>query len=118
MFESTISMLRVQDARKSEAFYRDVLGFKKSWEFDPGDGQPIFIEVTRDNVSFHLSEHEGDGPIGIQLYVNVADARTLHDDLVSRNVTITESLHEAEWGHHVFAIEDPDRNTLRIGSPV
>ena len=88
MFQRTISMLRVKDARASEAFYRDKLGFKNSWEHDPGDGFPVFIEVSRDAVSFHLSEHEGDGPERIQVYVNVKDAQALYADLISKDVKI------------------------------
>ena len=118
MFESTISLLRVSDARTSEAFYCDTLGFRKSWEIDLGEGEPVFIEVTRDRVSLHLSEYEGDGPLGIQLYVNVSDAEELHETLVDHDALIVEPLHHAEWGHMVFAIQDPDGNLLRFGSPV
>jgi catechol 2,3-dioxygenase-like lactoylglutathione lyase family enzyme len=117
MFQSTISMLRVADARKSGEFYCSLLGFSKSWEFCDEEGCPIFLEVTRDNVSFHLSEHEGDGPMGLQVYVNVADAPALHEEVTSRDVSLHEPLHDAEWGHTVFSIMDPDGNTLRFGSP-
>ena len=110
-------MLRVKNARQSEAFFRDQLGFTTSWEFDPGDGYPVFLEVARDKVAFHLSEHEGDGPSGIQIYVNVKDAHALHDEFVSQGARIAEPLHETEWGHLVFSLEDLDNNTLRFGSP-
>ncbi|NKB54485.1 MAG: VOC family protein [Rhizobiaceae bacterium] len=118
MFNSTISMLRVKDARAAETFYCDKLGFQKSWEYDPGDGDPIFVEVTRDQVQFHLSEHEGDGPPGVQLYVNVADAKKLYDELISKNVVINDPPYEAPWEHMVFELQDLDGNTLRIGSPI
>ena len=117
MFESTISMLRVTDARASEKFYCQKLGFQKSWEYDPGDGEPVFIEITRDKVSLHLSEHEGDGPLGVQLYVNVANAGALYDELTQNGVSIGDPPYDAEWGHTVFELQDLDGNTLRIGSP-
>jgi len=117
MFQRTISMLRVKDARASEAFYREKLGFSNSWEHDPGDGFPVFIEVSRDSVSFHLSEHEGDGPEKIQVYVNVKDAKVLYEDLISKDVKIDNPPEEMPWGETVFELQDPDGNTLRIGSP-
>ena len=117
MLRSTISLLRVTDARKSQSFYRDMLGFETTWEYDPGDGHPIFLEVSRDAVSFHLSEHEGDGPRGIQVYVNVVDAVTLHDEFALRGVEIVEPLQETSWGDLIFVIRDPDQNCLRFGSP-
>ena len=118
MLQSTISMLRVENAGKSEEFYTQKLGFAKSWGYDPGNGEPVFLEITRDHVSLHLSEHEGDGPLGIQLYINVDDAQVLHNSLIGSDVNVVEPLYDAEWGHRVFAIEDLDGNILRFGSPI
>ena len=117
MLKSTISTLRVKDARASEAFYRDKLGFNTTWEHDPGDGYPVFVEIKRDAVAFHLSEHEGDGPNGVSIYVNVADAVALHDELAAREVPIASAPEAMPWGETVFTIEDPDGNKLRFGSP-
>ncbi len=118
MLESTISTLRVADARASEKLYCGRLGFEKAWEDDPGDGHPVFVEVTRDKVCFHLSEHDGDGPAGIRIYVNVADAQALYDEFRSRDVQINNPPQEMPWGHMVFEFKDPDGNTLNFGSPV
>ena len=118
MLLRTISMLRVADARASEAFFRGKLGFETSWEYDPGDGYPVFVEVTRDWVSFHLSEHDGDGPPGIQVYVGVRDAKALYDEFLAKGVEIAEPPSEAPWGEVVFVIQDLDGNTLRFGSPI
>ncbi len=118
MLHGTISMLRVADARASEELFCGKLGFHKSWEHDPGDGYPVFLEVTRDNVSFHLSEHQGDGPVGIQIYVNVADSQALFDEFSAKDVNLGEPPSEAAWGDLVFELQDLDGNTLRFGSPV
>ena len=118
MLQSTISMLRVANARLSEKLFRDVFGFETTWEHDPGDGQPVFIEVVRDAVAIHLSEHEGDGPIGIQVYVNVSDAKALHDEFDSRGANITQPLQDSPWGHLIFEVNNLDGNTLRFGSPI
>jgi len=74
--------------------------------------------VTRDQVSFHLSEHEGDGPPGIQVYVGVADAQALYDEFRAKGVTIPEPPAEAPWGELVFVLQDLDGNSLRFGSPM
>ena len=41
MLRSTISMLRVADARASEKLFCGTLGFEKSWEHHPGNGSPV-----------------------------------------------------------------------------
>ena len=117
MLESTISTFKVKDALASEAFYRDLLGFTKTWEDNPGDGSPVFIEVKRDAVAIHLSEHEGDGPERVSIYVNVADATALHGEFAGRQVPIASPPESMPWGETVFTIEDPDGNILRFGSP-
>ena len=118
MLNRTISMLRVTDARASEELFCNKLGFQKTWEHDPGEGYPVFLEVTRDNVSFHLSEHEGDGPFAIQVYIGVSDAKTLYDEFTAKGVPIGSEPSEAEWGEVVFELKDLDGNTLRFGSPI
>ncbi len=118
MMKSTISMLRVKNARESEKFYCEKLGFKTSWELDPGDGFPVFLEIVRDQVAFHLSEHDGDGPLGVQTYVNVENAQKLYDEFVSHGVELHGPPEEAEWGELTFSLEDLDGNILRIGSPI
>ena len=110
-------MLRVKDARASEALYCGKMGFRKTWEDDPGDGHPVFIEVTRDQVSFHLSEHKGDGPEGIQIYVCVENAQKLYDEFVANGLDLPDPPNEAPWGETVFECQDLDGNTLRFGSP-
>ena len=113
-----IPTFRVKDARAAEAHYRDKLGFKTSWEHDPGDGYPKFIEMVRDNIALHLSEHEGDGPEGVSIYINVTDARALHDEFQSTGAEVPHPPQEQEWGEVVFSLSDLDGNTLRFGSPI
>ena len=117
MFQSTISTFRVADARVAETFYRDKLGFKTSWEFDPGDGSPVFVEVMRDAVAIHLSEHDGDGPEAVSIYVNVADAQALYEEITGKGVVIEAPPEAMPWRHVVFELQDPDGNIMRFGSP-
>ena len=110
-----IPTFRVSDARAAERFYCEILGFRTSWEHDPGDGYPVFIEVARDSVAIHLSEHDGDGPEGVSIYVNVADARALHAEVTGKGASA--SAPEAmPWGDVVFEVTDPDGNVMRFGS--
>ena len=115
--QSVISTLRVQDAEASFAFFAK-LGFEKVWEHRESEDFPLFIEVRRDSVSLFLSEHEGDGPQGVQIYVLVDDAQSLHDQFRAAGVACESAPEQQPWGHLVFGMEDLDGNVLRFGSPV
>ena len=58
-----VPVLRVRDARASERFYCEILGFTKDWEHRFADDFPLYISVSRDALVLHLSEHEGGGTV-------------------------------------------------------
>lgn len=116
-FLGTIPTFRVKDTAAAEVFYRDKLGFTTSWEHDPGDGHPVFLEMVRDNIALHLSEHEGDGPEEVSIHINVTDARALFREFLSAGAEIPDPPQDAEWDEVVFSLNDLDGNTLRFGSP-
>lgn len=115
---SSIPTFRVKDARAAEAFYREKLGFSTSWAHDPGNEYPVFLEMVRDNVALHLSEHDGDGPVGVSIYVNVTDALALHDAFLAAGAEVAEPPQNSGWGEVVFSLPDLDGDTLRFGSPI
>ena len=115
--QAIIPTFRTRDACITEAFYRDKLGFRTTWEHDAGDGHPVFLEIARDDVAIHLSEHAGDGPESVSVYVNVANARALFDAVTAMGAETHGAPEQMEWGEVVFSLSDPDGNVLRFGSP-
>ena len=105
------------DSRKSQEIFTQ-LGFKEIWAHQEDDSFPRFVELGKDRVSVFLSEHKGDGPFGTNLYFVVEDAAALCETAKAGGIKIATDLHETEWGHRVFEVEDFDGNTLRFGSPL
>lgn len=112
---SSISTLRVKNAEASRKFFL-MLGFRTVWEHRESEEFPLFLEMQRDSVSFFLSEHDGDGPFGVSIYVVVDDAKSLYEEFVETSAETTEPIVQP-WGHLVFSISDLDGNNLRFGSP-
>src|SRR5262245_36342010 len=83
-----VPTLRVRDASAACQYFCDQLGFAKDWEHRFGPGLPLFVSVSRDGVSLHLSEHTGDGPLEVRIYVYVEDPRALFTELKSRGARI------------------------------
>ncbi len=61
-------VLRIFDYQKAVEFYVNWLGFKIDWEHVFEEGMPIYMQVSRDNITLHLSEHAGDATPGSKVF--------------------------------------------------
>ena len=76
--------INVADLDRSESYYREVLGFARTWEYPPGSDDPIEIGLTPPGggaglVLAHLNDDplpEGKGKYG-RIIVNTANAKAL-----------------------------------------
>ncbi|WP_109509079.1 glyoxalase superfamily protein [Nocardioides speluncae] len=112
-----IPILRIFDLDKAREFYVGYLGFAWDWEhrFDPES--PRYIQVSRDDVRLHLSEHHGDGTPGSALLVSIADARALHEELQGHDYPMMNPGIESEpWGLTVTVL-DPFQNRITFHEP-
>jgi hypothetical protein len=114
-FSAIIPTLRVTDRGNSLVLW-SAMGFSTIWEDRPA-GEPGFAEVGRDTVAVFLSEHAGDGPEAISLYLLVDDAAALHATLVEDGITPNSEPTPTPWGNTDLDLTDRDGNHLRIGSP-
>jgi catechol 2,3-dioxygenase-like lactoylglutathione lyase family enzyme len=58
-FERAVPIFRIFSLDKAREFYLDFLGFKVDWEhrFEPGG--PVYMQISRNGLVIHLSEHHG-----------------------------------------------------------
>lgn len=62
-------ILRIFDYNKALEFYLGWLGFHLDWEHRPA-GTPAYLQISRDDVTLHLSEHHGDGTPGSRVFID------------------------------------------------
>ena len=62
-------ILRIFDYQKALEFYVEWLGFRIDWEHRP-EGSPAYLQVTRGDITLHLSEHHGDGSPGGRVFID------------------------------------------------
>ncbi len=60
-FLHTVPLLRIFSVEKAKEFYCDYLGFQVDWEHTFEPNTPIYLQISRGSLRFHLSEHHGDG---------------------------------------------------------
>jgi uncharacterized glyoxalase superfamily protein PhnB len=113
--EKCVPTLRVRDASAACGYFCDRLGFHKDWEHRFEPGLPLFVSVSRDGVSLHLSEHSGDGPVAVRVYVYVRDPQALFEELRSRGARIVAEPELQSYGTLEFSVEDLDGNRIRFG---
>lgn len=112
--ERAVPVVRVFDADLARAFYVDYLGCRPDWEHRFEPELPRYVQVSRDELVLHLSEHHGDGTPGTTIYVEVTGVAALHEELLRRDDTrLRPGLEQDEIGTH-FEVIDPFGNTLRF----
>lgn len=116
--EKCVPTLRVRDASAACRYFCDQLGFTKDWEHRFEPGLPLFVSVSRDGVALHLSEHTGDGPLNVRVYVYVQDPKALFEELTSRGARVIAEPELQSYGTLEFIVEDLDGNRLRFGRAV
>ena len=52
-----VPIFTVEDATAAGEFYCATLGFEKDWEHRFADDFPLYVSISRDGLSLHLSEH-------------------------------------------------------------
>lgn len=109
----TIPILRIFDEDKAKEFYLGFLGMKLDWEHRFEKDFPIYMQVSKGNLVFHLSEHSGDCTPGSKVFVNVKDLDSLYQEVTSRPYKYSKpAIERAPWGDRGFMVIDPFSNKV------
>ena len=118
-FERIAPIFRIFSLEKAREFYIGFLGCKVDWEhrFEPSG--PVYMQVSRDELVLHLSEHHGDGTPGSVVYVYMTDIAALHQELNDKKYRHNRpGLEQMEWGMMQMTVIDPFNNRICFGEPV
>jgi uncharacterized glyoxalase superfamily protein PhnB len=108
-----IPVVRIFDEDKAKAFYLEFLGMSLDWQHRFEEGYPLYMQVSREGLVLHLSEHSGDCPPGSKIFVNTDDIEGLHRDVMSQGYRYCRpDISTAPWGDRVFEVVDPFSNKI------
>jgi len=114
MSHKVIPVLRMFDEAKALEFYIDWLGFSVDWEhrFDPG--APLYMQISKEDIVLHLSEHHGDGAPGAQVFIETSSGLADYQKLlIEKNYKYGRpGLEEAPWDAITLMLHDPFGNKL------
>lgn len=109
----TVPILRSFDEAKAREFYVDWLGFTVDWEHRFEPNTPLYMQVSRDGLVLHISEHHGDGSPGSHLRVEVTGLREFHRELIDKRYKNNRpGLEHPEWGGTEMTVIDPVNNRI------
>lgn len=102
-----IPILRIFDEEKAKKFYLEFLGMQLDWEhrFEPDSS--VYMQGSRANLIFHLSEHSGDCTPGSKVFVNTDELGKLHQEITSKGYKYNRpTITTAPWGDSVIEVVD------------
>ncbi len=111
--QKVIPILRIFDYRKAIEFYVDWLGYKVEWEHTFEENMPVYMEITRDGITLHLSEHHGDATPGARVFIWCTDLKEYHKILIEKEYKNNRpGLENAFYGAWCMEVIDPFGNRL------
>ena len=116
---STTPILRIFDEVKARQFYVDFLGFQVDWEHRFEPGLPLYLQVSRDGCTLHLSEHHGDCCPGAAMRIEVDQIDALHAELTAKHFTYARpAVETTPWGSRDMSVSDPFGNRLTFTTAI
>lgn len=111
--EQIIPILRIFDYQKTVEFYIDWLGFEIVWEHRFEDNAPVYMEVRKDDIVLHLSEHHGDGTPGTRVFIWGESIPEYHKELINREYRYNRpGLEKTFYNAVAFTVDDPFGNKI------
>jgi uncharacterized glyoxalase superfamily protein PhnB len=101
--------LPVEDVRRAQRYYRDVLGFTIGWTY-PGEE---IGAVSRDDAAIFFRKRSRPFEPAVH-WVFADDIDATYDELRSSGAKIVEPLEKKPWGLRQFCVEDIDGNRFHF----
>ncbi|MET0668424.1 MAG: glyoxalase superfamily protein [Xanthobacteraceae bacterium] len=112
-FGRAVPIFRIFSLDKAREFYVDFLGFKVDWEHRFAADAPVYMQVSRQGLAFHLSEHHGDGTPGSIAYIYMRGVEEFHRELDDKKYRHNRpGLQQQDWGLLEMSVVDPFNNRI------
>ena len=111
--EKVIPILRIFDYKKAVEFYIDWLSFTINWQHTFDENTPVYLEIERDGLIIHLSEHHGDGTPGTNVFVWCNGVAEFHEEIIKKNYKYNKpGLEKTFYGSLAVTVIDPFHNQI------
>ncbi len=117
--EKTIPVIRIFDYNKAIEFYIDWLGFTIIWEHHFEENTPVYMEVEKDGLILHLSEHHGDAAPGARVFIWCKGLKDYHKLLIDKKYKYNRpGLEKTFYDAMCMEVNDPFGNKLTFNEKI
>jgi hypothetical protein len=89
------------------------LGFKINWEHTFDDNTPVYLEIEKDGLIIHLSEHHGDGTPGTNVFVWCDGVEEFQKEIINKKYKYNKpGLEKTFYGSLAVKVIDPFHNQI------
>jgi uncharacterized glyoxalase superfamily protein PhnB len=114
-----VPIFRIFDVEKAREFYVGFLGFSLDWEHRFEPTAPLYMQVSRDGLVLHLSEHHGDACPGSTALVQTTGLEAYHREISATGYRfLRPGIEVAPWNARVMEVTDPFGNRLRFNEAI
>jgi len=118
MLTGITPILRIFDEAKAREFYVDYLGFRVDWDHRFEAGMPLYMQLSLDAVTIHLSEHHGDCTPGSAIRVQLNKLDEYYAQLQSQSYKYARpAIEETPWDLRELRVTDPFGNRIVFYEP-
>ncbi|WP_294209853.1 glyoxalase superfamily protein [uncultured Chryseobacterium sp.] len=111
--EQIIPVIRIFDYQKAVEFYMNWLGFEMVWEHRFENHSPAYMEIIKDGMVFHLSEHHDDATPGSSTFIWGQGIAEYQRELIDKNYPYNRPGLEKTFYEAVsFTVIDPFGNRI------
>jgi hypothetical protein len=109
----SIPIMRIFDEAKAREFYLGFPGMNLDREHRFDVDTPVYLQVSRERLVLHLSEHSGDCTPGSKVFVNTNELDRLHTEITSKGYKYNRpEIRRAPWGDRFSEVVDPFSNKV------
>lgn len=113
---SAIPLFKISSERLAREHYVDCLGFTIDWVYKQRN-YPAYLQISRDSVVLHLTEHEEDSQPGAVVMIHASGIEAFYHELRTRLPAGKLLVLSRTEGSTTLQISDPFGNTLRLNEP-
>ncbi len=111
-----IPTFRILDYEKSIQFYVDFLGFNIDWEHRFGETEPVYMQVSKNGLTLHLTENER-FQTEVIVFVKTKGIDSYYLEISKKDPSVPK-VSSTPWQTKQMEIEDPFGNLLRFNEAV